>query len=148
MSYSESLSNYRAGFNDCANKVCSLMENQPLVDTKLREQILVRLAATYSPVKSDNVCCSGSVPAPENYALQNITDSSYCCVSSPPPSPTSSAFSPFQSSNRGAATSQTGINGNLSSTDVKRTTADSTKCASRGECRLPLWRPWISSSED
>lgn len=148
MSCSESLSNYRAGFNNCANKVCSLMENQTLVDTKLREQILVRLAATYSPVKSDNVYYSGSVSAPEIYALQNITDSSCCCVSSPPPSPTSSAFSPFEASNRGVTPNETGINGYHSSVNVKSTDAESTKCTSRVECRLPLWRPWISSSED
>jgi len=148
--HSESLSNYRAGFNDCATRVCNFMEHQPLVNTKLREQMLMRLAASCSPVKSGSVYCSSSVPAPEMYGLQSMVDPHYSCVSSPPPSPPSSAFKPFNPNNQEAASpSEAGkaFSGYDSKVDLHRNTAQHESSPSPVEC-LPLWRPWISSSEN
>ena len=148
--HSESLSNYRAGFNDCATRVCNFMERQPLVNTKLREQMLMRLAASCSPVKSDSVYCSSSVPAPEMYGLQSMVDSHYSCVSSPPPSPPSSAFKPFKPNKQEAASpSEAGkaFSGYDSKVDLHRNTVQHASSPSPVEC-LPLWRPWISSSEN
>lgn len=141
----ESLSNYRAGFNDCASRVCNFMENQPTMDSKLREQILVRLAASCSPVKSDSVYCPSSGPAV--YGLQ--AESPFCCgISSPPPSPTSSAFSPFNPNNGAVTPSEAGTTCSKYQTDLHRSTAKSRESTcSPVECQ-PLWRPWISSSEN
>lgn len=141
--HSDSMTNYRAGFNDCASKVCSFIENQPQLDTKVREQILVRLAASCNLVKSDGVHYSNCVP--EVYASQNLAEySSYCCVSSPPPSPPSSAFTPYQANSDKAVQpietgSQMVSRGSHSPTYTNKAS---------GECKLPLWRPWISSSEN
>jgi len=148
--HSESLSNYRAGFNDCATRVCNFMEHQPLVNTKLREQMLMRLAASCSPVKSGSVYCSSSVPAPEMYGLQSMVDSHYSCVSSPPPSPPSSAFKPFKPNKQEAVSpSEAGkaFSGYDSKVDLHRNTVQHASSPSPVEC-LPLWRPWISSSEN
>lgn len=141
--HSDSLTNYRAGFNDCASKVCSLIENQPQLDTKVREQILVCLAASCNLVKSDGVYYSSCVP--EVYASQNLTEyPSHCCVSSSPPSPPYSAFTPYQAnSDKAAQLIETGSQmvscGSHSSTHTSKASE---------ECKLPLWRPWISSSEN
>lgn len=141
--HSDSMTNYRAGFNDCASKVCSFIENQPQLDTKVREQILVRLAASCNLVKSDGVHYSNCVP--EVYASQNLTEySSYCCVSSPPPSPPSSAFTPYQA-NSDKAVQPIESGSQMVSRGSHR--SNYTNKAS-GECKLPLWRPWISSSEN
>lgn len=149
LGYSESLSNYRAGFNDCANKVCSFMENQPSLDNKLREQILVRLASSCSPCKSDTMYYSSGVPVPEMYA----TESPYCYVPSPPPSPPSSAFSPFKPCNRAVTSiaSDTGMKTSgeqQSAAHMTRTSMDSTKSVIPEECKNALWRPWMPSSAE
>ena len=137
-SHSESVTTYRAGFNDCASKVISLMENQPHMDTKLREQILVRLAASCNPLKPDVVYYSSS--ASQLYQSQKSTDfTAYCSMSSPPPSPPSSAFIPYQVSNKAVKPLETG-----SKTSRECHSSTHTNNASE-ESRLPLWRPWMSS---
>ncbi|XP_078343724.1 transcription factor HES-4-like [Oculina patagonica] len=145
----ESLSNYRAGFNECATKVYSFMENQQSgVDSKLREQMLARLAASCSynthtttpvHVKSDHPVCYS--PSPSVYGL-HTTGESPCvgCASTPPPSPPSSAFSPF---NRNEA-AMINTAGNTSSISI----VEPRRFASPVECSLPLWRPWMSNTRD
>lgn len=140
----EFLSSYRAGFNDCATKVCKFMENQPRVDSKLREQILVRLAASCSPVTPESVYCPSSLTTPSIYGFQASDHLSCCGVSSPPPSPPSSAFSPFNPGNGALSAVEAGrtSRGCEAIEKLDRNSMDSTSYA------RPLWRPWISKSQN
>ena len=142
----ESLSNYRAGFNDCATRVYSFMENQQNgVDSKLREQVLARLAASCSynmhptsPAHSDRPVCYS--PKPSVYGLQTTGESSCLgCASTPPPSPPSSAFSPFNR-NDGAILNKA-YTSSISNVEPRSYTTPV-------ECSLPLWRPWVSNTQD
>lgn len=120
------------------------MENQPRVDSKLREQILVRLAASCSPVTPESVYCPSSLTTPSIYGFQASDSLSCCGVSSPPPSPPSSAFSPFNPGNGALSAVEAGrTSGGCEAIEkLDRNSMDSTSYA------RPLWRPWISKSQN
>lgn len=125
------------------------MENQQSgVDSKLREEILARLAEscnyslhTTAPVhvKSDQPVCYS--PTPALYCLQT-TEATPClgCASTPPPSPPLSAFSPFNR-NEAATLNNAGNTCSINTMEPRR-------YANAVECSLPLWRPWISNTQD
>lgn len=143
-------SNNRAGFNECAGRVRSFVENQPGVNPKLQEQILGSLAASYSFNFHTNqtlVNKSTSVSFPPGQAvyvsgLQTTAESPCTSAFTPPPSPPlSSAFRPYD---RRETTILTDASGNspencYSTADIKRSMEE--------PCKLPLWRPWIQSSQ-
>lgn len=151
----ESQSNYRAGFNDCAAKVCSFVENQPSVDSKLREQILESLTASYSynihtyqtRVNTNTSMCYSPGPAVYLSSLQTVGESPCSYASTPPPSPPSSAFSPYDR-NEAAMLSELSNNfiDNHSTADIERNIAE--PCTNPVQCHLPIWRPWISSTQE
>lgn len=132
------------------------MENQKSgVDSKLREQILAGLAAscsyniqTTSPghMKSDSPVSYS--PNPAVYGLQSAGESHFLCASTPPPSPPSSAFSPFNR-DEGAMLRKSGNTSSSLHSTVEFPTKSTARYASPVECNsLPLWRPWISNTQD
>ena len=129
------------------------MENQKSgVDSKLREQMLAGLAASCSynmhttpgHIKSDNPASYS--PGPAVYGLQS-TGESHFCASTPPPSPPSSAFSPFIPY-EDAMLRKSGNTSSSHDTTVEFQTKSAARHASPVECSgsIPLWRPWISSN--
>ena len=148
----ESLGNYRAGFNECATKVCSFMENQKSgVDSKLREQMLAGLAASCSynihtttpgQVRSDSPVSYS--PGSAVYGSQSTGESRFLCASTPPPSPPSSAFSPFIPY-EGAMLRKSG--------NASCSYHAAVESAARHESPVessspPLWRPWTSNTQN
>jgi len=136
--------------------MCSFMENQKSgVDSKLREQMLAGLAASCSynmhtttpgHVKSDSPVSYS--PSPAVYGLQGTGESHFFCASTPPPSPPSSAFSPFIP-HEGTMLKKAGNASCSHHASVEFQTKSAARHASPVECSSPpLWRPWISNTQD
>ena len=137
--------------------MCSFMENQKsgAVDSRLREQMLAGLAASCSynmhtttpgHVTSDSPVSYSSSPAV--YGLQSTGESHFLCAPTPPPSPPSSAFSPFIPY-EGAMLKKSENAASSHHASVEFQTKSAERHTSPVECSSPpLWRPWISNTQN